>query len=111
MTKLNDNKGRIYKVDTPKAFKLVDSELGFVADESTSYESQEHEANVAKRICKCQHYTFLCRELGLPCSASALITEFVIEHRPYIFAEPGDLWLDIRLTTPNRTYVLARPSD
>lgn len=108
VTKRNDNKGRIYCVDSPKAFKLVNNELGVVADESAAFDSQEHEANVARRICKSPHYSFLCRELGLPCSASALITEFIANRPPYIFAEPGDIWLDIRLTTPNRTYVLAR---
>ena len=59
-------------------------------------------------ICKCRHFSFLCRKLGLPCSASALITSFV-HHQPFfIFAEPGDIWIDIRLSTPVRTYVLAR---
>eukprot|EP00956_Cyclotella_meneghiniana_P019711 scaffold34128_cov39-Cyclotella_meneghiniana.AAC.4 len=41
--------------------------------------------------------------------ASKLVTEYLHQHEAYIFAEPGDLWLDIRLTTPNRTYALARP--
>ena len=31
VTKLNDNKGRIYKVDAPKAFKLVDFEEGVLS--------------------------------------------------------------------------------
>ncbi|KAL7545827.1 hypothetical protein ACHAWF_009179 [Thalassiosira exigua] len=75
VTKMNDNKGRIYRVQSPKAFKLVDSEMGVVVNEN-SLESQEQETNEARRINKCQ---------------------------------PGDIWIDIRLTTPNRTYVLARP--
>jgi hypothetical protein len=108
VTKLNDNKGRIYKVDSPKAFKLVMKECGKVR-KSIRYTSQEEETEVARRICKCKHFSFLCTNLGLPCSAAALITSFVHQHEPYIFAEPGDLWLDIKLTTPNRTYVLARP--
>ncbi|KAL7522546.1 hypothetical protein ACHAWX_007255 [Stephanocyclus meneghinianus] len=109
VTKRNDNKGRIYKVDAPKAFKLTSFEEGVVKNESTSYESQQHEADIARRICVSKHYSFLCRDLKLPCSASAVVTSFLNRHQPYIFAEPGDLWLDIRLTTPNRTYVLARP--
>ena len=65
--------------------------------------------NDNKRICRCRHYSFLCRDLNLPCSASALITMFLTQHPPFIFAEPGDIWIDIRLSTPNRTYVFARP--
>jgi hypothetical protein len=108
VTKRNDNKGRLYRVDQPKAFKLVDSEGGVVANESASFDSQEHESMEARRSCKCRHFSFLCRELGLPCSASALITSYV-RHQPFfIFAEPGDIWIDIRLSTPVRTYVLAR---
>jgi hypothetical protein len=95
-------------VDQPKAFKAVDSEVGVVADESILFDSQEHELLEARCICKCRHFSFLCRELGLPCSASALITTFA-RHQPFfIFAKPGDIWIDIRLTTPVRTYVLAR---
>ena len=91
VTKLNDNKGRIYKVDAPKAFKLTNVEEGIVKNESTSYESQQHEADIARRICVCKHYSFLCRDLRLPCSASAVVTNFLTLHQPYIFAEPGDL--------------------
>ena len=109
VTKRNDNKGRLYKVDVPKAFKLVTEENGVLRNESARYGSQQIETEVARRICKCKHFSFLCKDLGLPCTASALVTSFVHQHQPYIFAEPGDLWLDIRLTTPNRTYVLARP--
>ena len=108
VTKRNDNKGRLYRVDQPKAFKLVDSEGGVVANESASFDSQEHESMEARRSCKCRHFSFLCRELGLPCSASALITSYV-RHQPFFnFAEPGVIWIDIRLSTPVRTYVLAR---
>ena len=53
-------------------------------------------------------FSFFCREHGLPCSASAFIN-FFVRHQPFfIFAEPGDIWIDIRLSTPVRTYVLAR---
>ena len=109
VTKLNDNKGRIYKVNAPKAFKLVDFEEGVLSNESARFESQQHETDTARCICKCKHFSFLCRNLRLPCSASKLVTEYLHQHEAYIFAEPGDLWLDIRLTTPNRTYALARP--
>lgn len=109
VTKLNDNKGRIYKIGPRKAFKLVTNEYGVVRNESILYTSQEEETQAAQRVCRCKHFSFLCTSLGLPCSAAELITSFVHQHEPYIFAEPGDLWLDIRLTTPNRTYVLARP--
>ena len=111
VTKRNDNKGSLYKVNAPKAFKLVHEETGIVADESAPFESQEEEAREARKVCKSRHYSFLCRELGLPCSSSALITQFVGEHKPYIFAEPGDIWIDVRLSTPVRTYVLARPTN
>jgi hypothetical protein len=108
VTKRNDNKGRIYRVESPKTFKLAHDESGSLADESAIFYSQEQETDKARRICKCLHYSFLCREVGLPCSASALITEFIVERQPFIFAEPGDIWIDIRLSTPSRTYVLAR---
>ena len=108
VTRLNDNKGRLYQVDRPKAFKLVHSEPGIVVDESTPFDSQEHESEEARRICNCRHFSFLCRELGIPCAASALITKFVRRKPFFIFAEPGDVWIDIRLSTPVRTYVLAR---
>ncbi|EJK68332.1 hypothetical protein THAOC_10496, partial [Thalassiosira oceanica] len=110
VTTKNDNKGRVFVVDEPKAFKLVHSETGIVANE-VSDESQEEETSHARQSCKCRHYSFLCRELGLPCSSALLVTSFLTDIRPYIFAEPGDLWLDIRLTTPVNTYVLARRSD
>jgi len=106
VTKRNDNKGRLYKVEKRKAFKLRTRVRGTWKKDVAS--SIEEEAIEAKRICKCRHFSFLCRELGLPCSASALITSFVTDQQPYIFAEPGDIWIDIRLTTPVRTYVLAR---
>ena len=108
VTKLNDNKGRLYQVERPKAFKLVHGEPGIVVDESTPFDSQEHESEEARRICNCRHFSFLCRELGIPCAASALITKFVCRKPFFIFAEPGDVWIDIRLSTPVRTYVLAR---
>ena len=108
ITKRNNNRGRLYQVETPKAFKLIHDEIGIVADESNSFLTQEHETNEARRICNCRHFSFLCHELGLPCSASVLITAFV-RHQPFfIFAEPGDLWIDICLSTPVRTYVLTR---
>ncbi|KAL3793258.1 hypothetical protein ACHAW5_002136 [Stephanodiscus triporus] len=107
VTKRNDNKGRLYRVEQPKAFKLVKCETGVVVDESTAFDSQDHESNEARRVCKCRHFSFLCRKLGLPCSASALITSFA-RRPPFIFAEPGDVWIDIRLSSPVRTYVLAR---
>ncbi|KAL7536468.1 hypothetical protein ACHAXR_007186 [Thalassiosira sp. AJA248-18] len=108
VTKMNDNKGRIYKVQSRKALKLV-NKTSKRSGEQISFDSQEHEVIKAERICKCRHFSFLCRKLGLPCSASALITAFVaIKHPPYIFAEPGDVWIDIRLSTPVSTYVLAR---
>ena len=110
VTKKNDNKGRIFVVDEPKAFKLVHSETGVVANEVSDM-SQEHETLHARQSCESRHYSFLCRELGLPCSSALLVTSFLTNLHPYIFAEPGDLWLDIRLTTPVNTYVLARRSD
>ncbi|EJK67243.1 hypothetical protein THAOC_11753, partial [Thalassiosira oceanica] len=75
VTKKNDNKGRIFVVDEPKAFKLVHSETGIVANE-VSDKSQEEETSHARQSCN-----------------------------------PGTVWLDIRLTTPVNTYVLARRSD
>ena len=59
VTKLNDNKGRLYQVDAPKAFKLVDHEGGVVLDESARFDSQQHETDTARRICKCKHFSFL----------------------------------------------------
>ncbi|KAL7552048.1 hypothetical protein ACHAWF_015281, partial [Thalassiosira exigua] len=107
VTKQNDNKGRIYRVQSSKAFKLVseETEVGFEIQSRKS--NQVREAAKARRICKRRHLSFLCRKLGLPCAASALIAAFATE-QSYIFAEPGDIWIDICLSTKNRTYVLAR---
>jgi len=33
---------------------------------------------------------------------------FVTERQPFILAKPGDIWIDIRLSTLVRTYVLPR---
>ncbi|KAL7531844.1 LOW QUALITY PROTEIN: hypothetical protein ACHAXR_007658, partial [Thalassiosira sp. AJA248-18] len=80
-----------------------------LTDESFSIDFQEHETSEARRICNCRHYSFLCRKLGLTCSASALITLFAIEYQPFIFAEPGDIWIDIHHSMrATNTYVLAR---
>jgi hypothetical protein len=54
VTKLSDNKGRIYKVDAPKSFKLTQFEEGGVKNKSTSYESQQHEADTVRRISMCK---------------------------------------------------------
>lgn len=50
VTKQNDNKGRIYRVESPKAFKLASTETGVLADESASFDSQEQETKDARRI-------------------------------------------------------------
>ena len=77
VTKRNDNKGRLYKVEKRKAFKLRTRENGTLRKKDVA--SIEEEAIEAKRICDCRHFSFLCHELGLPCSASALITSFVLQ--------------------------------
>lgn len=107
VTKQNDNKGRIYRVEHPKAFKLVNNETGFMMVNNDGSSNQDQETAEARRVCKRRHPSFLCRELGLPCSASALIAAFATE-QPFLFAEPGDVWIDICLSKKNRTYVLAR---
>ena len=107
VTKRNNNIGRLMVVSETKAFRRVDTEMEVMADPDQVYESQLHETQEAERICRCRHYAWLCRDLGLPCATAALITQFVTA--PFLFAQPGDVWIDIRLTTPVRTYVLARP--
>jgi len=107
-THRNNNVGRLYVVSERKAFRKINREQGEMADGPTTYESQAHEALEAERICSCRHFSFLCRDLGLPCNVCTLVTRFVEEDPEFIFAEPRDIWIDIRLSTPNRTYVLAR---
>jgi hypothetical protein len=105
-TKLNHTIGRLYVVSDRKAFRLIDNEKGPMRDERIVYESQEHEVQEAEENCKSlrkRHLSFLCRDLGLPCQVASQITQYVIAP-PFIFAEPGDVWIDI----PKRTYVLAR---
>jgi hypothetical protein len=90
---------------------LIDNEKGPMRYEGIIYESsQEHEVQEAEENCKNfrkRHLSFLCRELGLPCQVASQISQYVIAP-PFIFAEPGDVWIDIRLSTPKRTHVLAR---
>jgi len=65
------------------------------------YESQEHEEQAAEEICndfRKRHKSFLCRDLGLPCHVASHIFQYVVAP-PSIFAEPGDVWIDIRLST------------
>ena len=70
--------------------------------------SQEDETREAERKCHVRHYSILCRELGFSCAVASHITRFVGEDDlPFFFAEPGDIWIDIKLSTPTRTYVLA----
>jgi hypothetical protein len=110
-TELNHNIGRLYVVSDRKAFRLIDNEKGPMRYEGIIYESsQEHEVQEAEENCKNfrkRHLSFLCRELGLPCQVASQISQYVIAP-PFIFAEPGDVWIDIRLSTPKRTHVLAR---
>lgn len=107
VTKKHDNKGRLYVINRPKAFMPVELESGTLLDESSDLGSQEQEYMVSKNYFKRRHISFLCKRLGLPCAVSSIITSYVYAN-PCIFAEPGDIWIDIRLTTPVRTYVLAR---
>jgi hypothetical protein len=79
-----------------------------MTDGEEVYESFEQEVEHAERIMNSRHYSILCQGLGLPCHVATLITRYVEEKPEFIFAEPGDIWIDIRLSTPKRTYVLAR---
>lgn len=109
----NNNVGRLYVVSERKAFPRIKDESGWMGSDNpinqTIYESQEHETMEAERICRSRHYSFLCRKLGFSCAVASHITQFAEENVPYFFfAEPGDIWIDIKLSTPTRTYVLAR---
>lgn len=107
VTKRNNNLGRLYVVSKRKAFQLIKNEVCSMKDAEFPFESQEHETKEAERICR-SHHSFLCQQLGLPCQVASHISQYAIHDPPYIFAEPGDVWIDIRLSTPVRTYVLAR---
>jgi hypothetical protein len=107
----NNNIGRLYVVSERKAFPRIKNENGWMGYGNANgiiYESQEHETMEAERICNSRHYSFLCRDLGFSCAVASLITRFAMEDVPFFFAEPGDIWIDIKLSTPTRTYVLAR---
>jgi len=107
----NNNHGRLYVVSERKAFPRINKESRWMNCDQTNqtiYESQEHETLEAERICNVRHYSFLCRKLGFSCAVASLITRFALEDTPFFFAEPGDIWIDIKLSTPVRTYVLAR---
>jgi len=110
VTHRNNNLGRLLVVSERKAFRLIETEQGVMRDPDIVYESQEHEAEEAERICNSRHFSCLCQDLGLPCHVATLITRYADDKPAYFFAEPGDIWIDIRLTTPVRTYVLARRS-
>eukprot|EP00979_Chaetoceros_neogracilis_P002418 scaffold419_cov185-Chaetoceros_neogracile.AAC.3 len=107
---LNNNIGQLYVVSDRKAFRLIDREnplrIGGIV-----YESQEHEVQVAEENCenfRKRHLSFLCRDLGLPCQVASQISQYLIAP-PFVFAEPGDVWIDLRLKRKSMiNYVLVR---
>ena len=107
-TMRNNNIGRLYVVSERKAFRRTRHERRIMTDGEEVYESFGQEVEHAERIMNSRHYSILCQGLGLPCHVATLITRYVEEKPEFIFAEPGDIWIDIRLSTPKRTYVLAR---
>eukprot|EP00592_Proboscia_alata_P006408 CAMPEP_0194354490 /NCGR_PEP_ID=MMETSP0174-20130528/2647_1 /TAXON_ID=216777 /ORGANISM="Proboscia alata, Strain PI-D3" /LENGTH=464 /DNA_ID=CAMNT_0039123463 /DNA_START=161 /DNA_END=1555 /DNA_ORIENTATION=- len=109
VTKKNNNLGRMYVVSERKAFRRIQSEAGSMTDKPvTMSKVQKQEVIDAELCCGRRHFSFLCKDLGLPCETGGLITRFVVDDPPFIFAEPGDIWIDTRLSTPTTTYVLAR---
>jgi len=107
-TKMNSNIGRLYVVSERKAFRRTRLERGIMRDGEEVYESFEQEVEHAECVLNSRHYSILCQGLGLPCHVATLITRYVEDKPEFIFAEPGDIWIDIRLSTPKRTYLLAR---
>lgn len=109
VTKKNNNLGRMYVVSERKAFCRIHKEAGLMTDEPvTTSKLQKQEAIKAEQCCCSRHFLFLCRDLRLPCNVCVLITRFVIDDPPFMFAEPGDIWIDISLSTSTTTYVLGR---
>jgi hypothetical protein len=108
---LNNNIGQVYVVSDRKAFRLIDREKRPLRDGGIVYESQEHEVQVAEKNCKNfrkRHLSFLCRDLGLPCQVASQISQYLIAP-PFIFAEPGDVWIDLRISSKSiLRYVLVR---
>ncbi len=99
--------GRFYTVSERKAFCNLEREQ-VAAHRERTFESQEEENNEADKICCSRHWSFLCQHLGLPCGAASLITRYADESPPFIFAEPGDVWIDLNSSNHIRTFILAR---
>ncbi len=99
--------GRLYTVSERKPFCSLEGVQVAVHREKT-FESQEAEVREAERICSSRHWSFLCQDLDLPCGAASLITRYADESPPFIFAEPGDIWIDFNSSDIVRTYLLAR---
>jgi hypothetical protein len=73
-------------------------------DGDVVYESQAHETQ--------EPTLFLSlHDQGLPRAAEAIVIAQFVTLPPYTFAELGDNWIGIHLTTSNRLYVLARKRD
>eukprot|EP00979_Chaetoceros_neogracilis_P004661 scaffold803_cov154-Chaetoceros_neogracile.AAC.2 len=108
---LSNNVGQLYVVSDRKAFRLIDREKCSLRDEGIVYESQEHEVQVAEENCKNfrkRHLSFLCQDLGLPCQVASQISQYLIAS-PFIFAEPGDVWIDLGVDNFfMRSHVLVR---
>lgn len=88
----------MYVVKDRKAFRLVTNKYDMVGGVDLVYESQEHETQEAERICSSRHVFFLCRDFGLSSATAAIVTQYVTDVQPFIFAEPVDIWIDIRLS-------------
>jgi hypothetical protein len=90
--------GFLYVVSERKAFPIVQEQQGGSGSNDTESATICH----AEYIYNTRHYSFLCREMGLSCAVSTLITQYIgddvvpkpCDYPPYLYAEPGDIWID-----------------
>jgi hypothetical protein len=116
--------GHLYVVSQQKSFPMIPEEEdcdNFDKDEDDDNDHPRNSTAVAtshaEYIYNTRHYSFLCREMGLSCVLATLITQYIgndvlpkpEDYPPYLYAEPGDIWMGGKLSSRNtRTYLLAR---
>lgn len=95
----------------------TDDSIGEPTNRISAADATAAAMNHAQRIYNTRHYSFLCREMGLSCVLATLITQYIgndvlpkpEDYPPYLYAEPGDIWMGGKLSSRNtRTYLLAR---
>lgn len=90
--RVNSRVGCISVASERKVFHRIDHEKGPMMDREC-FESEQHETREAERTCESRHLSLLCKHIGFPCDIASLITKYLIDSPPFIFAEPGDIWM------------------